>query len=120
VLDAVVVLPSQPQTCTRLCAQIRFGFAQWPGCAASQPSPSHTPDAQSVATKHASPSAALVAAADAASGCAGAASIGGGSGFGAGTTGAAGDGAAGAGGAADGAGGGDDDEQAAITNAISE
>jgi hypothetical protein len=118
VLDAVVVLPSQPQICTRLCAQIRAALAQWPGCAVSQPSPSHTPDAQSVATTHAAPSVAAAAASG------DAASIGGGSGFGAGTIGAAGAGAAAGGGAAaDGAlalGGDDDDEHAATSNAISE
>jgi hypothetical protein len=119
VLDAVVVLPSQPQICTRLCAQIRDAFAQRPGCAVSQPSPSHTPEVQSVAARHAAPSAANAAAASG-----GAASIGGGSGFGVGTIGGAGAGAAAGGGAAaDGApalGGDDDDEHAATSNAISE
>src|SRR5580692_10500910 len=111
VLDAVVVLPSQPQICTRLCAQMRAALAQWPGCAASQPSPSHTFDAQSVAVRHSAPSAACAAAAST--------GIGGGSGFGAGTIGAGGAGAA-TGGGALGLGGDDDDEHAARHSAISQ
>ncbi len=119
VLDAVVVLPSQPQICTRLCAQMRAALAQCPGCAVSQPSPSHTPDAQSVVARQSAPSAAS-------STCAGepASITGGGSGFGAGTIGAGGAGvAAGGGAAADGAlalGGDDDDEHAAMHTAISQ